>query len=464
MPVGHRRILSILESTVAAENESEQTSRSPYFTIVGAKSIALSTLARMRNPSTLEAAITAARVQSAFPERLNWQPTAVAYGNAGLALMFGYADRCCPGQGWDRCAHSQIEQAAIALERSGSACSVGLQSGLSGLAFVTWSLSRGGRRYNKLLSALDDALYERVPLLSRRLKSLNGGVRVRDYDAVNGLVGVAAYLLCRNQNPRAAEMLIDVLEALVSLLSEKNVPRCHTPVDLLLDNERASYPHGYVNCGLAHGLPGLVAILALAIKHSHKVDGIFEALAFGCCWLAEHRVETDEGVDWPYAVRLTPTREQSGEPPAHARVTRTAWCYGAPGVARALWLAGQSLDCSEYCRLALDALAATFRRPVAARRIDSPTFCHGVAGLLEISIRFMREARIPWIEHNVGLLAEQLLSKHDPNSILGFYDIEPVGSRIDHAGVLEGAAGIVLTLLTVSHPTEPDWDRLFLLS
>jgi hypothetical protein len=49
-------------------------------------------------------------------------------------------------------------------------------------------------------------------------------------------------------------------------------------------------------------------------------------------------------------------------------------------VARTLWLAGDAIGDPALKGIAAAAMEAVLRKPVAERRIDSPSFCHGVAG------------------------------------------------------------------------------------
>jgi hypothetical protein len=133
-------------------------------------------------------------------------------------------------------------------------------------------------------------------------------------------------------------------------------------------------------------------------------------------------------------------------------------------VARALWLAGQAMDREAYRAQALAAMEAVFRRPIPARMIDSPTFCHGVGGLLAITMRFARETRDTMFVRETRQLVEQLLGSFQPDSLLGFRCIEFGDNRTDQPGLLDGAAGVAIVLLAASTGMEPTWDRVFLLS
>ena len=105
-----------------------------------------------------------------------------------------------------------------------------------------------------------------------------------------------------------------------------------------------------------------------------------------------------------------------------------------------------------------------FRRPVAVRRIDSPTFCHGVAGLLAVALRFANDTGRPVFLEESRALVQQLLDSYRPESLLGFRNLEVADHEIDQPGLLDGAPGVALVLLAAATSVEPTWDRLFLLS
>ncbi len=223
------------------------------------------------------------------------------------------------------------------------------------------------------------------------------------------------------------------------------------------------YPHGNLNCGLAHGIPGPLAVMALALLHGIGVPGIEGVVDRVVDWLGGHRADDGWGVNWPYAISLT----QEGLPDRSAVMdgpSRAAWCYGVPGVARALWLAGVARGRPDWRNLAIEAMEAIYRRPVSARQIDSPTFCHGVAGLLQVTLRFANDTALPVFTDAAADLTDQLLSAYEPDSLLGYRNWEPGGTRVDQPGLLDGAPGVLLALLAASNDVEPSWDRAFLLS
>ncbi len=431
--------------------------------------IALHVATRLRERELVEAAVMAAMQQTAYPKSTHWQPSGVAQGYAGLAIMCGYLDACFPDEDWDGIGHGYLELAARDMEQR-SYLPAGMFGGLSGLAFAAWSLSKGGKRYRKLLAAVEEVLLPQAIGLAHRLVIQKKDVSFGQFDVITGLSGVGAYLLCRKDEPQVAAPLRAVLKSLVALTAEEEeLPRWYTPVHLLGDEKTMPlYPNGNLNCGLAHGIPGPLGLLSLAHISGVTCDGMEETIARVATWLLQHRLDDQWGLNWPTAVRV----EADGTVPASLSTesappfepSRTAWCYGSPGVARALWFAGEALDNSEYRQLAVETMEAVYRRPLEVRRIDSPTFCHGVAGLLQIVLRFAHDTGLPQFTEAALALAEQLLSLYKPDTLLGYYNLEPGGNRVDQPGLLDGVPGVVLVLLAAATPVEPGWDRLFLLS
>lgn len=427
---------------------------------------------RLRKPEQCEAAAAIACEQTAFPRSTHWIPYTISQGYAGLAVLWSYLDSCFADEGWDVTGREHLELAVRGAEAAGQP-PVGLFSGLTGLAFAAWQLSRQGTRYRRLLARLDEAICPEAVSLADSIRVQHNGITIGDFDVISGLSGVGAYLLCRRDQPGPALALSAAINALVDLASDESaVPRWHTPADLLWDQEmKAAYPEGNLNCGLAHGIPGPLAFLSQALRTGLMVPGLPAAIARIADWLCANRCDDGWGINWPNAISLERVNDLSGGQllTGNSRSSpdgpsRCAWCYGSPGIARALWLAGEALDRDDYRSLAVSAMEDVFRRPVKVRRIESPTFCHGVAGLLEIALRFANETgRSVFVEQS-RTLVQQLLDSYQPQSLLGFRNIEIADHEIDQPGLLDGAPGVALVLLAAATSAKPTWDRLFLLA
>lgn len=427
--------------------------------VAEATAVAREVASRSVRRDTLRAAVTAAAAQSTFPASVQWDGVSVAQGSAGIALLCGAMDAVFPGEGWDRHGHAHLSAALEGTRPARSATS--LFAGVAGLALTADLLSRGQSRYQRLLTTLDDVVAAEAQRGAARLGDVRG-IPVGSIDLISGLAGTTAYLLRRRGTGAAVDGALDAaLAALAGLLADRSSPPAwHTPVAWIRDEERPHYPHGNLNCGLAHGLPGPLAVLALALRDGHVVPDGHAAVAAAAGWLADHRVDDAWGPNWPNAVPL----REDGSAGAPSEPARAGWCYGAPGVARALWLAGEALDDAAVRDLALDAVRAVVDRPAERRWLSSPTFCHGAAGLLQVLLRFARDTGAPDLAAASADLCAGVLAAHEPQTLLGYRNVEPGGVLVDHPGLLDGAPGVALVLLAAGTATDPVWDRFFLLS
>lgn len=426
-------------------------------------------VSKLSSKPILNRAIAETQSQTAFPETVQWIPYSISQGYAGLAVLWAQMDACFPGNGWDLAGREHLALAARNLERNGNA-PLGIFSGLTGVAFAAWQLSKGGTRYRRLLQTLDNAIVVRTIDLANRLKGANG-CAVSEFDVISGLAGVGAYLLCRADDAACAGCLRVALEALVTLLnSPEDLPRWYTPAKRIGDAKTAAlYPHGCLNCGLAHGIPGPLALLALAHLNGISTEKLPAAITRTADWLCDNRCDDAWGANWPTAVAIQ-SHEDSGELYAGSALaacggpSRSAWCYGTPGVARALWLAGQAVGQKSYKDLAISAMEAVFRRPREERQIDSPSFCHGVAGLLQVTLRFANDSDDSIFRSAIDSLLQQILDAYAQEFPVGFRHLEIGSNQLDQPGFLDGASGIAAVLLAAATNIPPVWDRLFLLS
>lgn len=428
-----------------------------------ARAVAFDIAARLKDRDTLKRAAIASVEQTAIPDLMQWRQYSIPQGSAGLAVMFGHLDACFPSEGWDAEAHWHLETAARSLEHNGS-LGIALFGELSGVAFAADFLSKQGRRYQGLLSTIDEVLLPQVEHQVENLNAATGGVVNHHYDTITGISGAGVYLLGRASVSAPRRTLESVLSCLVRLTKEEEGgPRWRTPPHLVYDERLAKeYPSGFLNCGLSHGIPGPLALMSSALTAGIGVPNLETAIQSAADWLVGHRLDDMWGINWPVAFPLS--NERGGIDEKTLQTGRAGWCYGSPGVSRALLLAGHALDNQTLVQFATDAMYAVLARPTEQRQLYSAAFCHGIAGLLQIVLRFLHDTGLPAFSVAANQLVDDLLSAYEPDSILGYRSVEYTGKKIDNPGLLDGAPGVCLTLLSAAAPTEPTWDRLFLLS
>lgn len=335
----------------------------------------------------------------------------LAGGAAGVALFFAYLAECT---GDEEAARTAVRFVEAAIDGSHSA-DAGLFEGHTGVAWVVahldgWLLDVGDEDPNAatdaaLLALLDD------PHLDR-------------HDLISGLAGIGVYALDRLPRPSARVALERVVTQLGRLAEDDgDGVRWFTPAHLPPEPRRRS-PAGHWDLGMAHGAAGVVALLA----HARAADD--RVLDRAVTWLLGQQLPAGSGSR--YGAWLAP-----GQPPVPAR---TAWCYGDPGVAAALFAAGRRQE-------ALDLARTAAQRPFEETGVVDGGLCHGAGGLLHVFNR-LRQAT------GDGVLADAARRWFEAALVLPTR--EP--------GFLEGQAGLGLALLAAASDVEPAWDRILLLS
>lgn len=275
-------------------------------------------------------------------------------------------------------------------------------------------------------------------------------------DLVGGLVGLGVYLVERLPRPaarRGLELLVGHLER-----RAEPTPRGHltwrTPAHLLPAHRRVE--GGAWDLGVAHGVPGIVALLARIHEAGIARAAPQELLEGAVGWVLEQRLAVDDGPSYPR--RLAP--EEEPEP------CRIAWCYGDLGIAVVLTDAGLRVGRGDWrgAGLELARHAATVRGEASG--VIDPGLCHGAAGNGHLFHRLYqatgdeacRAAARHWFR-------ETLRYRSDDRGIGGFqsnFPGHPTTPWQDDAAFLTGATGIALALLAATTELEPGWDRLLL--
>jgi hypothetical protein len=410
-------------------------------------------IAHERRGRALDVAVAiGGRVADAHDGAVEPPPYGLASGYSGLALAFNELARCDPDGPWRGLAGRALRGAVEAIPAHAGP---GILDGLAGVAFCAGRVAAGADRPLPLVERLDAMLVAAGPEL---LAALRGPEPLPSavWDHVAGITGLGAYLLARSEHHHTRRLLESVLGALVA--RAQALPG--------LDGYRALPDLGAerparIDAGLAHGVAGPLALLALAAQEGVEVAGQREAIAELAGWLVSVASADDAGPQWPPWVTVADdgvSPEQPGLDP------RPAWCYGSGGIAWALWNAGEVLQEDAWRAAALDGLERALDLDPAERRLPSPTLCHGVAGTLQITMRLARRTGRGELWARADALTNELLDTFDASAAYGVRDVDREGMEADRPGLLTGAAGVVLVLCAVGGSDASGWDRALLLS
>jgi len=400
----------------------------------------------------------------------------VAHGYPGLAILFGelrqsFAE-AATCQSWYDAAHDYLSkiQELVLVDGFGDLSPFGdlsLFCGVAGIGMAARSYSQD----NELLSQAREFLIKTLPKDISYYFSKLGNVETQDYDTIYGLAGIGRYLLFFKDEPLFQPLLKKILEYLIQLTDDIPVDDYRVRVVLpgwyiaggnISDHgEQATFPDGYFDLGVAHGISGPLALLSISLLSGVEIQGQRAAIKKIADWLNRWPDEADQR--WPCFV----TPEEHFDGAAIKSVTRDAWCYGAPGVARVLWLAGCALNDGDLKKKAIAAFDGLFARPAATWMITAPTFCHGYAGLLCLTNLMYWDTGLERFARYRKMMIDKVLESFPLQAPFGSENKDLPGPgmfQLDKAGLLEGTAGIALTLLSVIRPVKTDWTALFLIS
>src|SRR5262249_54171204 len=264
----------------------------------------------------------------------------MAGGTAGLALLHGYLARTEQERDHAGIAVRCLNHATAAVAER--AVEASLYSGLTG---VGWTLAHLQGQLPGLdgeadLAAIDDLL----------LDHLGPSSWTGDYDLINGLVGFGVYALERMPRHSAAAGLERVIQKLAESAERRSEGFTWWTNPAWLPQEtREKFPRGYYNLGVAHGVPGVIALLG-------------QACAAGVA-RAEARRLLDGAVTWLLTQQGPGGFPHWVEPQVAAGPARLAWCYGDPGVAAALLFAARLVTEPDWERAAVVIARQAAQRP-----------------------------------------------------------------------------------------------------
>ncbi len=401
--------------------------------------------------------ITASLAAGASPRaREDWSPELVraraatlSDGFAGQALYCGYLHQAGGGR---QAADLGLALLNRAIETAGAErMPPGLYGGFSGIAWVANHLA--GRLYEP---DEDDPYEETDGVLHDYARHARWPFQ---YELLNGLVGIGVYALERLPRASGRQCLETIVDRLAEVAQRgRDGITWLTPSAFVGEHRLEQAPQGGYYLGMAHGVPGVVSLLAALWAADVARDRVGPLLEGAVSWLLAQSLPAGSLSRFPlwWSAETKPTP------------SRLAWCYGDPGVAASLLWAAAALERDDWRREGLATALAAARRPLATSGVRDAGLCHGSAGVAHIFNRLYQATG----EEELGRAAlfwyEQLLAARTPGEGHGGYMFERIGAdgafRVSDPGFLNGTVGVGLVLLAATTAVEPAWDRALLTS
>lgn len=407
---------------------------------------------KLKNLSWLEE-----QVSKQNNEFSNWNCLSLADGYPSLLLVFTALDTLFPRECWDQANHLCILKIKEEIERS-KMMNCSLFTGLAGVCFGISQASRNRTRYTSMLKTLEQLLISQIEekIIPVVLESVNSSTPIRPdlYDVISGLAGIGAYALDSLYSIEMRRLLEKILIILIRITENIYIKGHFVPgwyvqkEDLYLEEDKIDYPNGNFNLGLSHGITGILAILSKAKLEGVVVEGQITAINKVAKWLKDKRQQKEGFLYWDTVVSFI--EETSLEKEDHD-LTQDSWCYGSPGVARTLFQAGKALDNSELMEFAYESYCSIFSRSISSWSLHSPTFCHGISGLLMVTESMYQDTKSLEVKKWRIKILEKLVHFYDSGNLFGYKEVikyKSINRKEDQFGLLNGVSGIILTLLS----------------
>ncbi len=282
------------------------------------------------------------------------------------------------------------------------------------------------------LAALAERTRAGVVRWGRELRVEPESLRWQDYDLIAGPAGVLLALTVAGRGTR--EELDPFATHLSLLAADRDVAGLR--LGGYAEDPLRGWNQGSVNLGLGHGVPGVVVALAAARRTVGPRQDVLTALRHCATVLTDTAATDARGMSVWGAADRAPV---DGQP-------RQAWCYGTPGVAWALWEAGNALADREMLAFATDAMTALDRGWDPEHELygdglaDLLGVCHGAAGVLAVADAFARHAAHAPAARLRDRLADWLRGRES--------DVDELATG--NLTLLDGAAGVLAVLHTVA--------------
>ncbi len=300
------------------------------------------------------------------------------------------------------------------------------------------------------LDALDEDLPSQVRFHEER----------GEFDVIRGLVGVGVYALERFPLPAARaclELLVGALRRTAVETDHGVAWRSRAPEGSW--QKKFSGDRPYLDLGVAHGVPGVIAFLAEVCAAGVAVRESSALLESAVSWLLAQRLPRASGPSFPSLL-------VEGVDP---RPTSAAWCYGDIGIAGALLHAARCVGEGGWERQALEIARGLLPMAPEEAGMHDACLCHGAAGIAHVYNRIFQATRGEEFLAGARRWFRYTLDMRRPGEGLGGFltaTVDEAGNPAlaEQDGFLVGASGTGLALLAAFSDVEPRWDRVLMLS
>lgn len=371
-------------------------------------------------------------------------PPGLLGGYTGCALFYAYYYNLTGKKKHLKKVHTLLLKSIQALSEEEL-----IPSHCNGISGIVWCIQHLINEGFASADGMEDVFGEVDTLLGRGMEQ---EIKEDRYDFLHEGLGIALYFLEKEQLSPYLNTLVKQLEA-IAYQDEKGI-RWR---DFIYGTRIGGTDEPVFNLGLAHGTPSIISVLGMIQQKGIKSPLIKESIN----WLLSTRNEPEEGITSLYPVLVNARNEA-----ITGKQSRLGWCYGDLSIAMTLLNTGNWLDNDQYKEEAHKIFTYTLQhRNNNNGSIFDACLCHGSAGIAHIYRRAYLTLKDPRLLLGAEHWLQQTLQMKTWKDGLAGFKFYADEKYVNSYGVLEGIAGIGLSLIAALDPaTPPAWDRCLLLS
>jgi lantibiotic modifying enzyme len=283
-----------------------------------------------------------------------------------------------------------------------------------------------------------------------------------NYDFLHGAIGYAFYFLNRYRNTKSEALkekykgyINEFMDLLEGLSEDAGDGKIRWESELSIETKERGY-----NLSLSHGMSSIVGILT----KFHENDDFKEKAAPMLRGAIKFILQFKSDEENPFSVFPSWI---TGKPEDEKAQSRLAWCYGDLGVAMRFWYASKTLNEEALGKTALEVLKhAAKRTAVEDSLVRDAGLCHGSYGNAQMFFRMYKETGDQVFKDAFEFWIQDGIDRATFDDGYAGYK-QWKGMEKDWApevSVLEGIAGIGLTILDYLADYDTNWDECLMIS
>ncbi|WP_176727897.1 lanthionine synthetase C family protein [Staphylococcus xylosus] len=319
--------------------------------------------------------------------------------------------------------------------------STSLFSGSMGILFALATCSNSGENYKNITTQLLNEYDSIFDVLYSDLKNqiYNMSVSKEKFDLINGASGTLLCLL----------HILDIYGSEIHLRLNFWITKLTQLLESLIINKINNNISGdfLSDLGMSHGISGSINIIAASYERGFTSSTLPKTLQQSKDFLIN-------SIHFHQNSYIIPNVLDN-----NSLIHRDAWCYGTPGVSFVLYNIAHTLKDENTIDISKFLAKETLQRSKKQRKLISPTFCHGYSGLAIIN-KILKNQEL---ENYFYQLIKNTKKNNYKFMFKDFEYYQGTYKYIDSVSLLEGSAGVLLTLLS-QEKFNSLWYKLFCFS